>query len=77
MPMYDYFCSGCEHEFEEARRMEERHTAPCPSCGATASQVISAPHFKLEGITGDFPTAYDQWEKKRREKMAQERKLSE
>jgi hypothetical protein len=30
--------------------------------------------FKLEGITGQFPTAYDAWERKRAEKLAVERK---
>jgi hypothetical protein len=29
---------------------------------------------KLEGVTGSFPGAAMQWERKRNEKMAQERK---
>lgn len=76
MPIYDYNCT-CGVVFEELRKIEERQTAVCPSCGGEATQKISAPMFKLEGITGAFPTAYDQWEKKRRQKMAQERKFEE
>jgi hypothetical protein len=30
--------------------------------------------MKLEGWTGSFPTAYDAWERKRSEKLAQEKK---
>jgi hypothetical protein len=29
---------------------------------------------KLEGVTGDYPTAYDAWDRKRTEKLKQEQK---
>lgn len=41
----------------------------CPHCHNEASRIISSPRFKLEGITGAFPTAYDAWERKRAEAM--------
>jgi len=36
----------------------------CPVCSKTATRIISSPRFMLEGITGAFPTAYDQWARK-------------
>ena len=52
----------------------EVHVTPCRECGAESKRVMSAPTMKLEGWTGSFPTAYDSWERKRSEKLAQERK---
>jgi hypothetical protein len=46
----------------------------CVHCSKEATRIISTPNFKLEGITGQFPTAYDAWERKRAEKLAIERK---
>ena len=33
----------------------------CPLCGEVAHRVISIPRFKLDGVSGDFPTAGDKW----------------
>lgn len=30
-------------------------------CGEVAHRVVSTPNFKLDGITGNFPTAADKW----------------
>ena len=35
MPLYDYVCNLCEHEFEKFTRMSDRkvpETEPCPHC---------------------------------------------
>lgn len=45
----------------------------CKECDKLATRIISKPLVKLEGITGAFPGAAMQWERKRNEKMAQER----
>lgn len=39
----------------------------CPHCRNDASRLISTPRIKLEGITGAFPTAADQWARKHEE----------
>lgn len=39
----------------------------CHHCHNDASRMISSPRFQLEGITGAFPTASDQWAKKHEE----------
>tara|TARA_Y100001951_G_scaffold92335_1_gene87037 strand:+ start:252 stop:434 length:183 start_codon:yes stop_codon:yes gene_type:complete len=36
---------------------------PCPECNKPSKFVISASQFKLEGITGHFPTAASKWER--------------
>lgn len=42
MPIYDYQCSACGHEFEELVRLNE--TPNCPSCGASApKRLMSVP----------------------------------
>lgn len=33
----------------------------CDECGKQATRVISKPSFKLDGVTGSFPTASDKW----------------
>ena len=35
MPIYEYTCRSCEHEFEElAKSMASPDRVKCPSCGA-------------------------------------------
>lgn len=35
MPIYEYVCNGCRHEFEELRRsMNDTSAVSCPNCGA-------------------------------------------
>jgi putative FmdB family regulatory protein len=52
VPIYDFRCAGCGHEFEELVRPGER--PPCPRCGASdprrlLSQVAPAPRIGLRG----------------------------
>ena len=63
MILYSYNCLECDVEFEAFRSMENRSEAACPYCGEFAPFVQSPVRFKLEGITGHFPTAYDKWTK--------------
>lgn len=46
MPLYDYACTACAHEFEEMN--SEGQPAPvCPSCGSKDTQRrLSAPGIK-------------------------------
>jgi hypothetical protein len=74
MRVFDFECSN-GHVHEHFVKGEPEHIE-CKDCGERAYRKISCPTFKLEGITGDYPTAYDAWEKKRKQKLAQERKLS-
>ena len=74
MPKRIYeFIFGDDH-ISEAYIDSERRTTDCKVCGQPAIRIISKPMVKLEGVTGSFPGAAMQWERKRNEKMAQERK---
>jgi predicted nucleic acid-binding Zn ribbon protein len=68
----------CEegHVNERFVHHETQHVE-CKDCGARAYRKVSCPNFKLEGFTGDYPTAYDDWERKRKQKLAEERKRKE
>lgn len=74
--IYTFKCraADCANVFDEYT--EYTTTLKCPRCGSVADKVITAPQIKLEGVTGSFPGAAMSWEKKRVEKLAQERKLA-
>jgi len=55
---------------------DEVNVVECPHCHNDASRIISSPRFKLEGITGAFPTAYDAWERKHAEALSVAQKRS-
>jgi len=70
-----------EFQCEEGHLMEKFiddsvTETPCEYCDQTAYRIISQVRVSLDGCSGDFPTAYDAWERKRAEKSAQERKTS-
>ena len=72
--IFEFVCSNAHRT--EAFVDTECHATPCKECGAEAARVISAPTMRLEGCTGDFPSAADAWVRKRSQKMAQEQKLN-
>lgn len=55
--MRDFKCVECEAVFE---RLTNARVAQC-ECGGMARDVLCAPTFRLEGVTGHFPTAADRW----------------
>ncbi len=54
----------------------ETTTVTCLTCGSATHRQLSAPRINLEPFTGIFPSATSKWEKRRAEKLAQERKLN-
>jgi hypothetical protein len=72
--IYTFKCSkeSCQHIYDDLVEYELTHN--CPRCGSSSNKVVNAPMFKLEGITGAYPTAYDAWERKRKQKLAEEQK---
>ncbi|MBW2240566.1 MAG: zinc ribbon domain-containing protein [Deltaproteobacteria bacterium] len=50
MPVYDYQCKGCGHEFSKEQRITENPVKKCPKCGAMKSKrLISQTAFVLKG----------------------------
>ena len=49
MPIYEYSCGGCGHDFDKLQRTGA-NAPPCPSCGAgETSRKVSLSSFHLKG----------------------------
>jgi len=58
MPIYEYRCGACDHEFEARQKMSEDPLKECPDCGkAELKKLISAVGFRLKG-TGWYETDF-------------------
>lgn len=62
---YSYWCQYCGERFTGWNEVSKRHTHECKHCGELAELFINGAHFKLDPISGDFPSATDQWAKAR------------
>lgn len=50
MPIYEYVCNDCGHEFEKLQKMSEAPLRDCPACDEESlKKKISAPGFRLSG----------------------------
>lgn len=72
--IFEFLC--LDNHLSEAYIDDSERMISCKECGKDAHRIVSKPNMKLEGITGDYPTAYDAWERKRAEKLKEERKKS-
>lgn len=70
--LFEFVCrSG---HVSESLAYPETQEILCRTCDEPAQRIISAVRSKLEGITGDFPTAYDKWARVHEEANRQARK---
>ena len=50
MPIYDYKCSNCGHQFELIQKFSDQPAEICPQCSEKSIQkLVSAPSFRLKG----------------------------
>lgn len=50
MPIYEFRCSPCGHEFERLQKVSDPDPKKCPECGALKLvRVISPVGFRLKG----------------------------
>ncbi len=50
MPIYEYRCNNCGHQFEKLESLSAEPTQTCPECGKHhAERQISASGFQLKG----------------------------
>ena len=50
MPIYEYKCLNCEHQFEVIQRFSDNPVEICPKCKKKKiKKLISAPTFRLKG----------------------------
>lgn len=73
--MFDFQCPN-GHVFEGLVAPSLR-IHPCPKCGKQGDRLIATPRVRLDGISGDFPTASDAWEKRRESHMRKEQRNQE
>lgn len=58
MPIYEYHCDACGHDFEEwHKHADDIQNLPCPECRKEAHRVISNTTFMLKG-GGWYVTEY-------------------
>jgi putative FmdB family regulatory protein len=64
MPIYEYACGECEHEFEALQKMSDKALTDCPECDKVALvKKISAAAFRLSG-SGWYETDFKSGNKK-------------
>ncbi len=56
MPIYEYRCKACGHEFEKIMRYGAEHP-PCPECAEPTDKKLSLSAFHLKG-GGWYSDAY-------------------
>ncbi len=51
MPIYEFRCAKCGHEFESLQKMSDPDPEVCPECGEAGgvARLISAAAFRLKG----------------------------
>ncbi|MFT7414002.1 MAG: putative FmdB family regulatory protein [Methylophagaceae bacterium] len=50
MPLYEYHCDACEHQFEALQKMSDEPLVHCPACDeASLRKLVSAAGFRLKG----------------------------
>lgn len=58
MPIYEYECSNCHHQFDLMQKINDAPIIQCPHCFEnTAKRLISASGFQLKG-TGWYATDF-------------------
>lgn len=50
MPLYEYICTACEHEFDEIQKFSDKPIRKCPECGKLkVEKKVSLSGFQLKG----------------------------
>jgi putative FmdB family regulatory protein len=58
MPLYEYRCESCQHQFEVIQKFSDAPIAVCPGCGAgPVVKLLSSPAFQFKG-SGWYITDY-------------------
>jgi len=70
MPIYEYVCSDCAHEFETLQKMSAAPLSACPACEKPAlKKKISAPGFRLSG-SGWYETDFKSGNQRKAKRIA-------
>ncbi len=77
MPIYEYACEKCDHEFEREQRITDDPVKTCPKCRSRkVKKLISRTSFVLKG-GGWYADAYSSTKDKPKSETAESSKSSE
>lgn len=57
MPIYEYKCDKCQHQFELIQKVDAATKTICSKCSGQASRIVSSTSFQLKG-TGWYATDF-------------------
>ena len=57
MPLYEYKCDACGHQFEKIQKFSDPPLEACERCGAPARKLMSSPAIQFKG-SGWYITDY-------------------
>ncbi|HLH34476.1 MAG TPA: zinc ribbon domain-containing protein [Alloacidobacterium sp.] len=57
MPLYEYRCKNCSHQFEKIQSFSAPEEKVCPACGGEVERLLSAPAVQFKG-SGWYVTDY-------------------
>jgi putative FmdB family regulatory protein len=57
VPIYEYVCQSCQHQFEVKQKFSDDPILSCIRCGQTVRKIISAPAIMFKG-SGWYVTDY-------------------
>jgi putative FmdB family regulatory protein len=58
MPLYEYRCEACHHQFEKIQKFSDDPITVCPSCGkGPVVKLLSSPAIQFKG-SGWYITDY-------------------
>lgn len=49
MPIYDYHCDGCGHDFSAVQSFKDEPVRTCPSCGKVPRRLVATPAIVFKG----------------------------
>lgn len=58
MPMYDFLCPSCDHEFEELVAISAP-PPPCPKCGAATEKRLTGVNIGVKRKVGKKAMEHD------------------
>ncbi|MBA4695993.1 MAG: zinc ribbon domain-containing protein [Legionella sp.] len=74
MPIYEYHCEFCNHEFEVMQKIKAIPVKICPKCShESVKRLVSAAGFQLKG-TGWYVTDFKNKDQSKQQNAAQETK---
>jgi len=64
MPIYEYQCEACSHQFDALQKLSDATLSDCPACHASRlRKLVSAAGFRLKG-SGWYETDFKSGSKK-------------